>query len=466
MLQKIKSLSRKGVAFFKKLTSNEYVFSVIAKLFGVGAGFLFSILYRRYFGAELTGQAAVIRNQATMAELILCFGIYQAYPYFRRQGIKPPEQLYQEFIDKSFGIFFLYCLISGLLCLLPVHTETKIVFILVPLMVAVKLLNYVVLIERPKLRNMVSIILNLVDIVMILILSCVVKASFALICGFLIFKDLVYFVIAVQNLKVPLLKIRPTLKGVWPYVRFGFVPMLTIILMEINYKVDVLMLDGRVSDADIGVYTLGVQLAERMWLIPEALKDILLSKLSKGKGVDEVAKVTRISLALMILCIVALALLGRPIIDLFFGAEYSEAYQVMLVILASVISMVFYKTIYVYNVAHGKRAVNMIILGIAAVLNVGLNALLIPIMGIYGAAVASLASYTVCGLAFLIYFHHEAAVPYRKIILLKKQDLHLLKTALLGRGKKKAGPKTGDPKPETEPKQEAEPEAETEPDDP
>ena len=435
----------------KRITDNEYVFSVIAKIFGVGAGFLFSILYRRYFGAELTGQAAVIQNQATMAGLILCFGIYQAYPYFRRLKLRPPEQLYREYIDRSFGIFFLYCLIcAALILLVPMAEEQKIVLVLIPMQVAVKLLNYVVLIERPRLRNMVSIILNCVDIVMILILFFVAEASFPLICGFLIFKDLVYFVIAVQNLKVPLIRIRPTLKGLWPYIRYGFVPMLTVILMEINYKVDVLMLDGRVTNAEIGIYSLGVQLAERMWLIPEALKDILLSKLSKGKGVDEVSKVTRISLALMVCCIIAMALLGRPIIDLFFGSEYSEAYQVMLVILASVISMVFYKTIYVYNVAHGKRAVNMIILGIAAVLNVGLNALLIPTMRIYGAAVASLASYTVCGLVFLIHFHHDSGVPYREIILLKKQDLRMLRNVFLGRGKRKPASENSTPAPEEE----------------
>ena len=46
--------------------------------------------------------------------------------------------------------------------------------------VAIKELNYVVLIERPKLRNTASILLNMADIVLVLILFIAVKPSFTI----------------------------------------------------------------------------------------------------------------------------------------------------------------------------------------------------------------------------------------------------------------------------------------------
>ena len=202
--------------------------------------------------------------------------------------------------------------------------------------------------------------------------------------------------------------------------------MITVILMEINYKVDVLMLDGQVPTADIGVYSLGVQLAERLWLIPDALKDILLSKLTKGKGPDEVARITRISLAAMVACIILAILFGRFFIRLLFGAEYSGAYEIMLVILASVISMVFYKMVYSFNVANGHRVVNMVILGIAAIANVAINYMLIPSMGTMGAAVASLISYFVCGIAFLIYFVRKTNVSIFSMLFINRTDVKQL----------------------------------------
>ena len=64
--------------------------------------------------------------------------------------------------------------------------------------------------------------------------------------------------------------------------------------MTLNYRIDILMLDDifHISTAEIGVYSVGVALAEKIWLIPDATKDILMSKLSNGSNSEEVAKVT------------------------------------------------------------------------------------------------------------------------------------------------------------------------------
>ena len=89
--------------FLKKVTDNAYSFSIIAKILSIATGFVYSVLYSRYLGAELRGTASVINNYAEMIMLVLCFGIYQAYPYYKK---KTGEARYSEFIDKVFGLFF------------------------------------------------------------------------------------------------------------------------------------------------------------------------------------------------------------------------------------------------------------------------------------------------------------------------------------------------------------------------
>lgn len=415
---------RKIGIIIKRLTDNEYAYSVIAKVLGILVGLVYMILYSRYLGADLRGEAAVISNFATLASLGACLGIYQAYPYFRKTRGIEQKKLYMEYINNCLGLCLLYAMVCGLVVyLVPLSLSRKVSFLLIPLMVGTKLLNYVVLIETPKLRNTASIYLFLIDIAIVGLLMIFTKATTTTCFFFLIAKEIVYFCIAFHNLKISLLSIRPTMKGILPYVKYGSIPIITVILMEINYKIDVLMLDGRVPAAEIGIYSLGVQLAERVWLIPDALKDILLSRLTKGKGAEEVAKITRISLAAMMICIVLAVVFGQVLIDLIFGKEYSDAYGIMLVILVSVISMVFYKMVYSFNVANGHRVVNALILGLAAMANVGINALLIPRMGIMGAAVASLISYSVCGLTFLLYFVHKTGVPVRKMLFVTKDDV-------------------------------------------
>ena len=418
----------------EKIVNNAYVYSVIAKVISVLTGFLYSMLYSRYLGAELRGTASVIVNYAELIMLVLCLGVYQAYPYFKK---KSEKSIYMEYINYVFGLFFLYvllCLIIGLLW----RTDAKycIVLALLPIMFAAKELNYVVLVENPKLRNTANIFLDIFDIAFVAILMIFTKASFTLCAMFLIVKYLVCFVISVANLKVNIFKIRPTLHGVWPYIKFGFIPMLTVIMMEINYKADVLMLDYfKIPKADIGVYTLGVSLAQRIWMIPDALKDILLSKLAGGKNESEVCKISRISFLVTIIFILGMFIFGKPFVWLIYGKEFTGAYSVILVISLGILGMVFYKMIYSYNVVNGHKNINFALLGGAALLNIIINLVLIPKYGILGAGMASTVSYMLCGIGFLLYFTKKTGVQLKEMIIINRNDVYLLKSLFKNKNK-------------------------------
>ena len=190
--------------------------------------------------------------------------------------------------------------------------------------------------------------------------------------------------------------------------------------------------------AEIGIYSVGVALAEKVWLIPDAIKDILLSRLCKnsGRGEEEVARVIRINLAVTVAAIIFTAFVSKPFVDLVYGAEYSGADVITIIMLAGVIGMIFYKMVYAYNVPLGKRAINMTFLGVAAVANVVGNLIFIPMFGIYGAALTSVISYTLCGLCFLVYFKFVSGVPLRRMLSIQKEDILLVKE-LLGKLKKK-----------------------------
>lgn len=361
-----------------------------------------------------------------MISLVLCLGVYQAYPYFKKEFKK---DIYIEYINYIFGLLVLYIIIACILILnIDFDITTKISIILAPILMGIKQLNYVVLIENSKLRNTSNIKLDIFDIVLLAVLMVFTKANLVLCILFLIVKHLVFLFIAISNLQIKISDIRPTLKGIMPYIKYGIVPMLTVILMEINYKVDIIMLDRfYVSTTDIGIYSLGVMLAQKIWIITDALKDILLSKLAKGRTVDEVSKVTRISLFITILIIIGVICFGKPFIVLLYGKEYSGSYLVTLIIMAGVVGMVFYKMVYSYNVVNGHKNINLILLGIAALLNIIVNIVAIPHLGSLGAALASLVSYSICGIAFLMYFCIKTQTPIRNMLLINKNDIKMIK---------------------------------------
>ena len=241
----------------------------------------------------------------------------------------------------------------------------------------------------------------------------------------LLLQNLFNLAVSWSNLKVILKKLRFDLSQVKRYATFGILPMVTLILMTLNYRVDILMLEDlfHTPKASIGIYSVGVALGEKIWLVPDALKDILMSHLANGSDKQETAKVTRMSLLVVVFMLVCLILLGKPFILLLYGEEYAGAYEILVIMLIGVVGMVFYKMIYAFNVVNGKRVINLVFLGAAAVLNIIGNYFLIPLGGIAAAAWASVISYIVCGLAFLIYFCRTEKIRVGDMLFIKKSDI-------------------------------------------
>jgi Na+-driven multidrug efflux pump len=63
---------------------------------------------------------------------------------------------------------------------------------------------------------------------------------------------------------------------------------------------------------------------------------------------------------------------------------------------------------------------------ITAVINIVLNAILIPLLGMSGAAIASLISYISCGLMFTITFSRMTKETFGNIFIIKKSDIQQL----------------------------------------
>ena len=66
--------------------------------------------------------------------------------------------------------------------------------------------------------------------------------------------------------------------------------------------------------------------------------------------------------------------------------------------------MALFRLLGVVLVSQGKRGMHFITLAISAAVNIVLNIFTIPHWGMYGAAWASVASYTVCGTVLTVYF--------------------------------------------------------------
>lgn len=416
----------------KKTTSiikNPYVLSMLSKVFSVIVGFLFTVFQSRYLGAEIKGQVATVNSIVSISSIVFGLGIYHAYPYFKRTSGK---DLLPVFLRISLLLLGAYSVIAALaITLIPLSPKYLASVVITPLLAYDGIVSYVTLIEVPNRRSITDMVVNAAELILLIILWIVSPPSFLIGVIIITFKDVAKVLLfTFWWRKRIFIKTDSVFYWLPKLVKFGFFPMLSLLMTTLNYRLDILMLDGRVTDAAIGVYSVGVLLAERIWMIPDAMKGVMVSNIAKGKDANETAYVIRISNTACIVIIAGIIALGEPFIDYVFGAEYSGAYQVTLILLAGVFSMNYYKLIASYNIAMGKQLISFILLGIGVVCNVIANLLLIPSMGIYGAGIASVISYTICSTLFIIYFCKQTKIPFYNMLFVNLADCRRLKEKL------------------------------------
>ena len=405
-----------------KVIKNPYVLSMVSEVFSIVVAFLFSVFQSRFLGAEIKGQIATINSMLGIAAIVCGFGISQAFPFFRKNNNESITSVFLNISAAMLGIYMV--LFAAAAFALKLDFKYVAVLLLTPIRIYDTLLSDITLIERPNKRNSVVICANVAELLFVFFLWLFAKPTLPLGVAIIIFKDVVRAIwFTLQWRKHYSRKAGCDFRLVKQIVKFGAFPMLSVLMASLNYRLDVLMLNGQVPDAQIGVYSIGALLADRMWLIPDAMKGIMLSNLTKGKDVGEVSFVIRVCNTLCLCIVAGIILLGKPFIDLVFGAEYSGAYQITLILLAGVFPMIYYKIISAYNIGMGKQKVSFVMLTISVVLNVIANWLLIPKYGIIGAGVASVVSYLLCAVLFIAYFCKVTGIGIGKMLIINHSDV-------------------------------------------
>lgn len=410
-------------------SKQDYFFSVLYKIAGVVLALIYSVFYSRYLGTILKGNAAIISNYISLISAFTALGMDHAYPYYR----KTDKNVFYTFINNMTSFYFIMTVVCLVLVFtLQININLKVAIAIVPIQSYIRHINYVVMIEVPKRRYISSIIIHIMDIVVIIAFFLFSKSTYERLIIILIITNFINLIISFVCLKADVKKLKFDLSNIIKYAKFGLLPMFTLILITLNYKADIFMLDTifHIPKSEIGIYSVAIALAEKIWLIPDVLMNILMSRLIFGKGSEEIAKLTRMSLFVSLILMAILLVLGRPIISFVYGLEYVGAYEILAIMLIGVIGMIFFKMVYSYNVVNGKRMINFLFLGGAAIINIIGNYFLIPIGGIAAAAWSSVISYLICGICFLLYFCHIEKVKLHEMLIIQKSDFSSFKNLI------------------------------------
>lgn len=194
---------------------------------------------------------------------------------------------------------------------------------------------------------------------------------------------------------------RAFLRESWPVA-------LALTLIQVYLRIDQLMLYRMVGPAEVGLYGATVRVAEFANVIPTVFMASAFPIFSRlwVESEGRLREATSLSFRAMWVLSMPLAgvlfLYAEPFVTLLFGEEFRAAARMMALLAWSLPAAFVNSVLYNRLFSSGDQGTAAVLAAFAALLNVGLNLLLIPGYGGVGAAAATVVSYGVVPVAALV----------------------------------------------------------------
>ena len=169
----------------------------------------------------------------------------------------------------------------------------------------------------------------------------------------------------------------------------------------IGYRVELFILEFYDGVSAVGIYSIAMQAAEALWLIPAALATAITGPAVHDDEADATKLVARSALKSILYTGAVAVVVGVAapfLIPLLFGDDFDGAARPLALLLPGVVLFAPVTVLVVYlSVRHGRPHLSLVVSVAAAVVTAALAFLLIPEYGVDGAAVASAVGYAVGG---------------------------------------------------------------------
>jgi O-antigen/teichoic acid export membrane protein len=182
-------------------------------------------------------------------------------------------------------------------------------------------------------------------------------------------------------------------------IGFGGPIVIHLLLSTIHNSIDRIMLEGYLSLESLGIYTIALSVSSAMQMFVTSFNQAYqptyyqIMSSSTANAHITVVKTFKIWLLLITTITIGGIFLGGPFLTVFAGEKFAESSKILPFLLVSVYVGSFY---YFFSSAifyFKKTKLLPIITGSSAIINISLNFLLIPKLGMVGAAVATIISH-------------------------------------------------------------------------
>lgn len=212
-------------------------------------------------------------------------------------------------------------------------------------------------------------------------------------------------------------------------ILYGLKTHIGATMERIQSRIDQLLINVYLGSTFVGYYSVSASMAECLWFIPASMGIVLSSRSRQEEAYlkTRAAQMCRLTFAFSaLLSIPALGLMPM-ILTFMYGSAFAQAVQPFLLLWPGVVAYSIRSIIIAFMVNTGRALVISYITSVCAVVNIGLNILIIPTYGMNGAAVVSSFSYLLASGACIYFFSQQTGIRSRDIILIDRNDLSVIR---------------------------------------
>ncbi|MBP7116911.1 MAG: polysaccharide biosynthesis C-terminal domain-containing protein [Candidatus Cloacimonetes bacterium] len=402
------------------------------------ASFFTSFMSARYLGVKIKGEYSYLLTMTGFAWAILDMGVSRSIPYLAR---KFPEKIHEVYSFTLF-LFLLESILLGFVGLsfigfwsefLSFELSRASTLLLVAIITTSKFglqlqsfqvgMNRIWDLSIARLLSTLFIVILLLiallfirDVNKLIFMLAIVLGSHLLIIGYI-----------QSTTKLGPIKFRfdpGLLKIIYTY---SFRVFVSSLLVTFLIRADIILIKRALDYSQVGIYSIAANIIDVLQIASNTVGNLLLVKLADSVTIEDKWDIMRriIFVFTIVLGVANLGfiLLGRILLGIFFGVEFLPVYGVYLWLIPASFSLSFGSLFNNYLNSKGFPVISIVFPAIALLLNIALNLLLIPVWGIYGAALATSIAYTLWFVLIVIFEHYTTGRTMLSYLVPRKSDL-------------------------------------------
>jgi len=312
------------------------------------------------------------------------------------------------------------------------------------LMLSLTSINLTILLGKEKVR-FYNIISSLQTVILIGVLCVMVfqfhkKEVFSYILA--LYFSYGFALVASSIASFPLVKIT-NLKDIGEVLKnilkFGFYVQLANSVQLFNYRMPFYFVKKFINMYSLGIYTVGVQLSESLWLMGKSMSIVQYSKISNTQDLEYARKITlvfgKISFLFTFVMLIVLMAIPYEIFSSIFGKDFSSLPTVIISLAAGILFLSLSFSISHYFSGIGKHYHNSISSSIGFVFTIVLGYILIPSLGLIGAGITTSVAYFFI-LVYQVFFFMKVSKSKVSDILVTTKDIKFFISEIKNRFRK------------------------------